>query len=145
MVVIIPPSDEYREKLLATRRNPRGRKLITADEVELAKRIEERRLSQGVTQQEIADLIGVHLNQANKYLRGQNKLSISKYVQICAFLQVAPGELLWGLDDVKTPELRDSPKRMLAMAQMFNAIEDQVKRDAIYSMIARVYRGEVEL
>ena len=40
MIEIIPPSDEYREKLMATRRNPRGRKLITADEVELAKRIE---------------------------------------------------------------------------------------------------------
>jgi len=145
MIEIIPPSDEYREKLLATRRNPRGRKLITADEVELAKRIELRRLSQGVTQQEIADLLEVHLNQANKYLRGQNKLSISKFVKLCAFLQVAPNELLWGLDDVKTPDLRDSPKRMLSMAQMFNAIEDQIKRDALYSMVARVYRGEVDL
>lgn len=145
MIEIIPPSDEYREKLMATRRNPRGRKLITADEIELARRIDQIRLAQGVTQQQIADLLGVHLNQANKYLRGHNKLSIGKFVQLCAYLQTAPGELLWGLDDVKTPELRDNPKRMLAMAQMFNGIEDQVKRDAIYSMVARVYRGEVEL
>ena len=145
MVKIIPPSDEYREKLMATRRNPRGRKLITEDEIELARRINERRLSQGVTQQEIADLIGVHLNQANKYLRGLNKLSISKFVRICAFLDVAPGDLLWGLEDVQTADLRDSQKRMLSLAQMFNAIEDKIKRDAIYSMVEKVFRGEVEL
>ena len=145
MVVIIPPSDEYREKLMATRRNPVGSRSISAEEIELAKRLELRRLSQGVTQQEIADLLGVHLNQANKYLRGHNKMSIGKFVKLCAFLQVAPGELLWGLEDVKTPELKDSPKRMLSMAQMFNSIEDQIKRDALYSMVARVYRGEVDL
>ena len=145
MVEIIPPSDEYRAKLMATRRNKAGAKRITKREVELNARLDQIRLSQGITQQELADFLGVHLNQVNKYMRGHNKLSISRFVQICEFLSVAPGELLWGLDDVKTPELRDSQKRMLGLAQMFNAIEDQIKRDAIYSMVEKVYRGEVEL
>jgi transcriptional regulator with XRE-family HTH domain len=145
MVEIIPPSDEYRAKLMATRRNKAGAKRITKREVELNARLDQIRLSQGITQQELADHLGVHLNQVNKYMRGHNKLSISRFVEICAFLSVAPGDLLWGLDDVKTPELRDSQKRMLSLAQMYNAIEDQIKRDAIYSMVEKVYRGEVEL
>lgn len=145
MVEIIPPTDEYREKLMATRRNPKGMKAITAPEVELAARLDLIRRSQGVTLQDMADHLGVHVNQTSKYMRGQNKIPISRFVALCAYLSVAPGEMLWGLDDVKTPDLRESPKRMLSLAQMFNSIPDQVTRDALYTMVVRVYSGEVRL
>lgn len=145
MVNIIPPSDEYREKLLATRRNPPGARRIGAAEMELMERLDQIRISQGVTQKEYAAAIGVGLAQANKYCRGQNKMPIHRFVAACAFFDISPNDVLWALDDVRTPILKDSPKRVLSLLQMFNAIDDRIKRDAIFAMVSRVYTGEVEL
>ena len=63
----------------------------------LAERIRARRIALGMTQQQLAERIGVTYQQAHKYERGSNRLSIGRLVAICGALTIEPSELLKGL------------------------------------------------
>lgn len=143
MIKIVPPSEEYRAALAQTRRN-KARGMHPGD-VEVSKRINEFRIAQGVTLQEMADELGVHVNQVSKYMRAENKIPMSRFVHLCTFLGASPTDMLYGLEEVKTRPTRETPKRLLTMMRLFDSIEDQISRDAIYRMIYRVAQGDIEL
>ncbi len=60
----------------------------------IGSRIREERIKRGMSQAELAHLIGVTYQQAHKYERGVNRTAASRLVQIAAVLGVEPSELL---------------------------------------------------
>src|SRR5690242_5585321 len=54
-------------------------------------RVRERRIMMGLTQQQLADLIGVTYQQAHKYERGINRVSAGRLYEIAQVLTVPVG------------------------------------------------------
>ena len=66
-------------------------------------RIRERRIMLGLTQQQLADLIGVTYQQAHKYERGINRVSAGRLFEIARVLSVPVSYFFEGLDDAVRP------------------------------------------
>src|SRR3954451_23041748 len=60
-------------------------------------RVRERRIMLGLTQQQLADLIGVTYQQAHKYERGINRISAGRLYEIAQVLSVPIGYFFDGL------------------------------------------------
>lgn len=67
-------------------------------DLRVARRIRERRLSVGMTQQELARIIGVAFQQAHKYEHGINRISAGRLYHIANAL-TAPIEYFFTPDD----------------------------------------------
>lgn len=55
--------------------------------------IQERRLSVGISQQELADMAGVHRTYVSDVERGARNLTVSSLVKVCKALNVQPSRL----------------------------------------------------
>jgi DNA-binding XRE family transcriptional regulator len=60
-------------------------------------RIRERRIMLGLTQQQLADLIGVTYQQAHKYERGINRVSAGRLFEVAQVLSVPVSHFFDGL------------------------------------------------
>jgi len=99
-------------------------------------RIRERRIMLGLTQQQLADLIGVTYQQAHKYERGINRVSAGRLYEIAHVLSVPINHFFEGLDSqaigAKTPRER----MCLELARNFSQISNERHQEAL-SQLAR--------
>src|SRR5690348_18352441 len=119
----------------------RGRSTAAIDD-HVGARIRERRIMLGLTQQQMAELIGVTYQQAHKYETGINRISAGRLYQIAQALGV---DISYFFEDID-PEKRNKPKpaemmpqqRMLpALARNFAGIGHRKHQDALCNL-ARV-------
>ncbi len=105
-------------------------------------RIRQRRIMLGLTQQQMAELIGVTYQQAHKYETGINRISAGRLYQIAQALGV---EISYFFEDID-PEKRNRPKAsemmpqqrmLLELARNFAAINSRRHQDALCNL-ARV-------
>lgn len=73
-------------------------------DVAIGKRVRARRREVNITQEALASEIGVTFQQVQKYERGTNRMSMSKFVRIAVALQTTPAYFLEGLSDFATPD-----------------------------------------
>jgi transcriptional regulator with XRE-family HTH domain len=102
-------------------------------------RIRERRVMLGLTQQQLADLIGVTYQQAHKYERGINRVSAGRLFEIARVLTVPIGFFYEGM----TAQLSEMPvvdihreQMMLELARNFSGIRNERHQEA-FSQLAR--------
>ena len=101
-------------------------------------RIRERRVMLGLSQQQMANLIGVTYQQAHKYERGINRISAGRLYEIARVLSVPVSFFYEGLDDVQGSDDLSSRQRMcLELARNFIQIPNERHREAL-SQLARV-------
>src|SRR3954470_10930894 len=81
----------------------------------VARRIRERRLALGLTQQQVAELIGITYQQAHKYETGINRISAGRLFAIAQVLGVKPGYFFEGLGTGRPAELPAWQGKMLAL------------------------------
>jgi transcriptional regulator with XRE-family HTH domain len=97
-------------------------------------RIRERRILLGLTQQQMADLIGVTYQQAHKYEKGINRVAAGRLYGIARALAVEPGYfyegLLTGVGLVPSP----SQRMLLDLARNFLNIPDPRHREAVATL-----------
>ena len=67
-------------------------------DVAIGQRIRERRRAVGMSQQTLAELVGVTFQQVQKYERGANRISFSRLIEVADALQCRLGDLAEGLD-----------------------------------------------
>ena len=105
-------------------------------------RMRERRIMLGLTQQQMAELIGVTYQQAHKYETGINRISAGRLYQIAQALGV---DISYFFEDID-PEKRTRPKAsemmpqqrmLLELARNFAAIGSRRHQDALCNL-ARV-------
>ncbi|HVJ52486.1 MAG TPA: helix-turn-helix transcriptional regulator [Aliidongia sp.] len=100
-------------------------------------RIRERRIMLGLTQQQLADLIGVTYQQAHKYERGINRISAGRLFEIARVLTVPVSEFFDGLEAGETERSNTPRERMcLELARNFSQIENERHQEAL-SQLAR--------
>ncbi len=99
-------------------------------------RIRERRITLGLTQQEMAKLIGVTYQQAHKYERGINRVSAGRLYDIARALSVSVGYFFEQLEDAGRLEMAPRQRMRLELARNFAQITNQRHQEAV-SFLAR--------
>ncbi len=101
-------------------------------------RIRERRVMLGLSQQQMAHLIGVTYQQAHKYERGINRISAGRLFEIARVLRVPVSYFFEGLEGNGSEEDLSIRQRMcLELARNFTQIPNERHREAL-SQLARV-------
>jgi transcriptional regulator with XRE-family HTH domain len=100
-------------------------------------RIRERRIMLGLTQQQLADLIGVTYQQAHKYERGINRVSAGRLFQVAQVLSVPVNYFFDGLDEENDRAISPRERMCLELARNFAQIPNERHQEAL-SQLARV-------
>jgi transcriptional regulator with XRE-family HTH domain len=104
-------------------------------------RIRERRIMLGLTQQQLADLIGVTYQQAHKYERGINRVSAGRLFEISQVLSVPVNYFFDGLDDQSGRSISPRERMCLELARNFAQIPNERHQEAL-SQLARVLAAD---
>lgn len=119
------------------RRNPAGRggQRANAADRYVGGRIRERRIMLGLSQQQLAQMIGVTYQQAHKYERGLNRISAGRLFEIAQVMGVPVTWFFEGLGDVEGLRAISSQQRLgLELARNFALIENDQHRQALSAM-----------
>jgi len=100
-------------------------------------RIRERRIMLGLTQQQLADLIGVTYQQAHKYERGINRISAGRLFEVAQVLSVPVNYFFDGLDEENDRAISPRERMCLELARNFAQIPNERHQEAL-SQLARV-------
>jgi transcriptional regulator with XRE-family HTH domain len=112
-------------------------------------RMRERRIMLGLTQQQMAELIGVTYQQAHKYETGINRISAGRLYQIAQALGV---DISYFYEDVdpersaktKPAELMPQQRMLLELARNFANINNRKHQDAICNLARVLASSEPE-
>ena len=97
----------------------------------------ERRIMLGLTQQQLADLIGVTYQQAHKYERGINRVSAGRLFEVAQVLSVPVNYFFDGLDQENERAISPRERMCLELARNFAQIPNERHQEAL-SQLARV-------
>ena len=99
-------------------------------------RIRERRVMLGLSQQQLAKMIGVTYQQAHKYERGVNRISAGRLYEISTALGVPISWFFEGLEEgAEAHQEASTRQRMcLELARNFALIDNEKHQDALSQM-----------
>jgi len=107
----------------------------TAADRHVGNRIRERRVMLGLSQQQLAQMIGVTYQQAHKYERGLNRISAGRLFEIAQVLGVPISWFFEGLrPTTQAVELSTRQRMCLELARNFAAIDNERHQDALSQM-----------
>jgi transcriptional regulator with XRE-family HTH domain len=116
------------------REDPLGQR-PTAMDHNVGTRIRERRVMLGLSQQQLATIIGVTYQQAHKYERGLNRISVGRLFAISQALGVEPAWFFEGMSaDGAGEEIPLRQRRGLELMRNFALITDERQQQAISNM-----------
>ena len=100
-------------------------------------RIRERRIMLGLSQQQLAAMIGVTYQQAHKYERGLNRISAGRLYDIASVLSVPISWFFEGMED-EGPVVELSPRQRMCLELARNfAVSDPLTPPDALSPLAR--------
>ncbi len=108
----------------------RGRSTAAIDR-HVGAQMRERRIMLGLTQQQLADLIGVTYQQTHKYERGVNRVSAGRLYQIAEVLSVPMSYFYDGLGDENPRQATHRERMVLEIARNFTGISDERHQEAL--------------
>jgi transcriptional regulator with XRE-family HTH domain len=97
-------------------------------------RMRGRRRMLGLTQHQLAELIGVSYQQANKYETGLNRVSAGRLYQLARALGVGVGYFFEGTGRDNTFVLTPQQRLLLKLARDFMAIADHGHQEVLVSL-----------
>ena len=118
----------------------RGRSTAAIDD-HVGARIRERRIMLGLTQQQLAEMIGVTYQQAHKYERGINRVSAGRLYEVSQVLSVPISFFFDGLQDDSARAASPRERMCLELARNFTHIPNERHQEAL-SQLARVLASE---
>jgi transcriptional regulator with XRE-family HTH domain len=104
-------------------------------------RVRERRIMLGLTQQQLADLIGVTYQQAHKYERAINRISAGRLLEIAQVLAVPVSYFFSGLEQDTDRSVTPRERMCLELARNFAQIPNERHQEAL-SQLARVLAAD---
>lgn len=111
-----------------------GQRANAADR-HVGSRIRERRVMMGLSQQQLARMIGVTYQQAHKYERGLNRISAGRLFEIAQVLGVPVSWFFEGLAAAAQPQEMSTRQRMcLELARNFALIDNEKHQEALSQM-----------
>jgi transcriptional regulator with XRE-family HTH domain len=113
----------------------RGRSTAAIDD-HVGGRIRERRIMLGLTQQQLAEMIGVTYQQAHKYEHGINRVSAGRLYEIARVLNAPIAYFYDGLGRQEPPVVAPHQRMLLEIARNFAEIQNEKHQEAL-SQLAR--------
>ena len=113
----------------------RGRSTAAIDD-HVGMQIRERRIMLGLSQQQLAEMIGVTYQQAHKYERGINRVSAGRLFEIARVLNAPITYFFDGVGDEAPRPVAPHQRMLLDIARNFGQIENDQHREAL-SQLAR--------
>lgn len=111
-----------------------GQRANSADR-HVGARIRERRIMLGLSQQQLAQMIGVTYQQAHKYERGLNRISAGRLYEIAQVMGVPVAWFYEGLTGSDGPADMSPQQRLsLELARNFALIDNDQHRQALSAM-----------
>jgi len=136
-----PNRDDYEDAAESGAGTPVTARATAADR-HVGNRIRERRVMLGLSQQQLAQMIGVTYQQAHKYERGLNRISAGRLFEIAQVLGVPISWFFEGLEpSSRAVELSARQRMCLELARNFAAIDNERHQDAL-SQMARVLAAQ---
>ncbi len=97
-------------------------------------RMRERRIMLGLTQQQMAELIGVTYQQAHKYEKGINRIAAGRLHNIAQALGVEVGYFFEGLDNRENFKPTTQQRMLLELARNFISMSNRKHQEALCSL-----------
>jgi transcriptional regulator with XRE-family HTH domain len=113
----------------------RGRSTVATDN-HVGGRIGERRIMLGLTQQQLAEMIGVTYQQAHKYERGINRVSAGRLFEIARALGAPITYFYEGIRQEGPRQITPHQRMQLKIARNFAEIRNEKQQEAV-SQLAR--------
>ena len=113
----------------------RGRSTVATDN-HVGGRIRERRIMLGLTQQRLAEMIGVTYQQAHKYERGINRVSAGRLFEIARALSAPITYFYEGIGQEGPRQITLHQRMQLEIARNFAEIRNEKHQEAV-SQLAR--------
>lgn len=133
------PNPAYRLSSAASAGEPvsedrQSHRASTADH-HVGTRIRERRVMMGLSQQQLAKMIGVTYQQAHKYERGLNRISAGRLFEIAQVLGVPVSWFFEGLaEGAEAQEMSHRQRMCLELARNFALIDNEKHQEALSQM-----------
>jgi transcriptional regulator with XRE-family HTH domain len=105
-------------------------------------RIRQRRIMLGLTQQQMAELIGVTYQQAHKYETGINRISVGRLHALARALEVEPAYFYEGLGSGEPTRPTARQRQMIELSRNFAALPRQ--QQVALAEMARALAGVEE-
>ncbi len=108
-----------------------GRPRASALDTLVGKRARERRLALGLTQQQLAEMVGITYQQLHKYETGANRLSAGRLYQLAEALGVGVAHFFGedGEGEVAAPT--EHRRALLELVRNFARIRDRKQQEAV--------------
>jgi transcriptional regulator with XRE-family HTH domain len=98
-------------------------------------RIRERRIMLGLTQQKLAEMIGVSYQQAYKYERGVNRLSAGRLFEVARALSVPLTYFYEGFGEEGPRQITPHQRMLLEIARNFAEIRSEKQQEAVSQLV----------
>jgi transcriptional regulator with XRE-family HTH domain len=109
-----------------------------------AENIKRFRLEKGMTQEQLADVMGKHKTAVSNWERGENKMTVTDLEQLCVILGCTPEELIgWESPEEKTKVSADMVAREIMQSPLIKELEKELEgmSDAEVKRIIRMARA----
>ncbi len=110
---------------------------------QIGTKINQLRLSQGVTRRAMATQLGITHQQLQKYERGINRISIGRLMDIAEVLTVSATYFFEDFVEDLTPATIDRQRRCMEMMRDFLEIKREDQQDAVRRLIKVLREEEV--
>ena len=113
-------------------------KAIAPADIQVGANIRRRRVAMNISQEKLADSLGITFQQVQKYEKGANRVSASRLVQIAALLQVDIRDLFAGVEGIDTTTSEPFPfmsKEAILLARDFQSIASPEVRQNVRSLV----------
>lgn len=107
----------------------------------VGQRIRDRRVMLGLSQHQMAEMIGVTYQQAHKYERGINRISAGRLYEISRALNVPITFFYDGLDGIEDDNGSSRQRMCLELARNFASISNEKHQEAL-SQLARALAAQ---
>ena len=115
---------------------------------EIGRRLRQARLAENLTQDGLAQKLGISFQQVQKYENGSNRVSTSRLWNIANALGIPVTYFFEELDQTDTApgakfdEENTLPDRTLRTARKLNALPDGIVKDQLYALISTILKHE---
>ena len=106
-------------------------------------RMRARRTMLGLTQQQMADIIGVTYQQAHKYEKGVNRIASGRLFQIAKALGVDIGFFFEGVEPAQDFTPTPQQRMLLELARNFIAMQSRRQQEAVCHLVRVLTDQEV--
>ena len=106
-------------------------------------RMRERRIMLGLTQQQMAELIGVTYQQAHKYEKGINRIAAGRLFTIAQALGVEVGYFFDGMDGERSFKPTPQQRMLLELARNFIGMPSRKHQEALCSLARALSNPEL--